>query len=168
MRKKFTKGFTLIELIIVIAVIALLAAATFVAINPAKRVGDANNARRWSDVTAIADAYSAYLADNGGTHPTTTPSPTSGVTYSIATTTGGTAFATCQTVTKGNPTTTTALIDLSALVTNGYMGQIPLDPNFSYGTDARNSGYYFYRESTGKMIVGACDSYNTQNIEVVR
>ncbi|MDQ5970976.1 MAG: hypothetical protein QG603_753, partial [Patescibacteria group bacterium] len=44
--KKTFKGFTLIELIIVIAVIALLAAATFVAINPAKRVGDANNSRR--------------------------------------------------------------------------------------------------------------------------
>lgn len=164
--KKF-KGFTLIELIIVIAVIALLAAATFVAINPAKRVGDANNARRWSDITAIADAYSAYLADNGGTHPTTTPTPTAGVTYSIATTTGGTAFATCAAKT-GNPTTTTALVDLSALVTGGYMGQIPLDPNFTYSTDARNTGYYFYRESTGKMIVGSCDSYNAQNIEVVR
>ena len=162
--KKTLKGFTLIELIIVIAVIALLAAATFVAINPAKRVGDANNSRRWSDVTAIADAYSAYLADNSGAHPTTT---SAGATYSIATTTGGTGFATCQAKT-GNPTTTSALVDLSALVTGGYLGQIPLDPGFSYGTDNRNTGYYMYRESTGKMIVGACDSYNTQNIEVVR
>ena len=70
--KKILKnsGFTLIELIIVVAIIALLAAASFVAINPGKRVGDANNAKRWSDITAIADAYSAYLVDNGGTHPT--------------------------------------------------------------------------------------------------
>ncbi|PLX26244.1 hypothetical protein C0580_00420, partial [Candidatus Parcubacteria bacterium] len=34
------KGFTLIELIIVIAIIALLAAATFVAVDPAKRIGE--------------------------------------------------------------------------------------------------------------------------------
>ena len=65
------KGFTLIELIIVIAIIALLAAATFVAVNPAKRIGDANNAQRWSDVTAIADAWSTYVADNTGTLATT-------------------------------------------------------------------------------------------------
>ena len=41
------KGFTLIELIIVVAIIALLAAATFVAVNPAKRIGEANDAQRW-------------------------------------------------------------------------------------------------------------------------
>ncbi len=167
MTKKLIKGFTLIELIIVIAVIALLAAATFVAINPAKRVGDANNAKRWSDITAIADAYNAYLADNSGTNPTTTPAPTSGVTYSIASTTGGLVFATCEAVANGNPTTTTALIDLSALVTAGYIGQIPTDPSYVVG-DLYNTGYYFYRESTGKMIVGACDTYNSTNIEVVR
>lgn len=162
---KKLQGFTLIELIIVIAVIALLAAATFVAINPAKRVGDANNARRWSDITAIADAYNAYLVDNAGTHPTTTPAPTSGVTYAIATTTGGT-FGT-NTCTGGNPTTTTALIDVSALVTGGYIGAIPKDPSYVDSAYPK-TGYYFYRESSGKMIVGSCDSYNTQNIEVVR
>ena len=166
--KKILKfsGFTLIELIIVIAVIALLAAATFVAINPAKRVGDANNSRRWSDITAIADAYNAYLADNSGTAPTST---TAGVTYSITTTTwSGVAFTTCQAVANGNPTTTTAYVQLSALVTGGYMGQIPLDPSYVASSDLLNTGYYFYRESSGKLVVGACDSYNNQNIEVVR
>lgn len=167
MTKKLIKGFTLIELIIVIAVIALLAAATFVAINPAKRVGDANNAKRWSDITAIADAYNAYLADNSGTNPTTTPAPTAGVTYSIATTTGGDGnLAICGSST-GNNTTTAQYIDLAALVTAGYIGQVPTDPSY-VATDSYNTGYYFYRESTGKMIVGSCETYNTTNIEVVR
>ena len=35
------KAFTLIELIIVIAIIAILAAFSFVAINPGKRIGQA-------------------------------------------------------------------------------------------------------------------------------
>jgi prepilin-type N-terminal cleavage/methylation domain-containing protein len=169
MKKKLSQGFTLIELIIVIAVIALLAAATFVAINPAKRVGDANNARRWSDVTAIADAYQAYLVDNSGTAPTST---TAGITYSITTTTwSGTGYTTCNAAGNGNATPTTAYVELSALVTNGYIGQIPTDPNYDATAvtgDLLNTGYYLYRESTGKLVIGACDTYNTANIEVVR
>lgn len=162
-----SSGFTLIELIIVVAIIALLAAASFVAINPGKRVGDANNAKRWSDITAIADAYSAYLVDNSGTAPTTTPTPTVGVTYSIATTTGGTTFATCAAST-GNNTTTTALVDLSALVSSGHIGVIPTDPTFSYALDAYNTGYYYYYETSGKLVIGSCESYNSASIEVVR
>jgi len=156
-------GFTLIELIIVVAIIALLAAASFVAINPGKRVGDANNAKRWSDVTALADAYSAYLVDNAGTAPTST---TAGVTYSVSTTGDSSTLTICQGAT-GNATTTTAMINLSALVTGGYIGAIPLDPTYT-GTDAANTGYYFYRESSGKLVIGACETYNTANIEVVR
>lgn len=157
------QGFTLIELIIVIAIIALLAAATFVAVNPAKRIGDANNAQRWADISAIADAWQTYTADNSGTTATTL---TNGVTYSVATTTGGTAFATCAAST-GNPTTTTALVDLEALVSSGYIGQIPNDPTYA-AADIYNTGYYMYTDSTGAVKVGACETYNTQNIEVVR
>jgi len=156
-------GFTLIELIIVIAIIALLAAATFVAVNPAKRIGDANNAQRWSDISAVADAWGFYVADNSGTVATTV---TNGVTYSVATTTGGTAFATCGAST-GNATTTTALVDLSALVTGGYIGAIPTEPNYVDG-DLYNTGYYFYTDSTGAIKVGSCETYNSSNIEVVR
>lgn len=161
-------GFTLIELIIVIAIIALLAAATFVAVNPAKRIGDANNAQRWSDVVAIADAYVTYLADNSGAHPTTTPEPSSGVTYAIATTTGGTwAASSCDDDTGA--TTTTALIDLEALVSGGYIGQIPTEPTVT-GVD--RTGYYFYTDGS-TYTIGSCKTYEASGaanavIKVVR
>jgi len=148
------KGFTLIELIIVIAIIALLAAATFVAVNPAKRIGDANNAQRWSDISAIADAWGLYVADNTGSTVTTV---TNGVTYAVATTTKA------HTDTCG-ATTTTAIVDMSGLVSGGYIGQIPSDPS----TASSNTEYYFYTDSTGAIKVGACDTYNSATINVVR
>ena len=165
---KFEKtGFTLIELIIVIAIIALLAAATFVAVNPAKRIGDANNAQGWADVTALADAWATYIADNTGTEVTTTPSISAGVTYSIATTTGGTAnLAICQNST-GNETTTAAYVDLEGLVSGGYIGAVPTDPSYG-GSDGHNTGYYMMKASSGAILFGSCETYDTANIEVIR
>jgi prepilin-type N-terminal cleavage/methylation domain-containing protein len=147
-------GFTLIELIIVIAIIALLAAATFVAVNPAKRIGDANNAQRWSDVTAAADAWATYIADNTGTPATTV---TNGVTYAIATTTKAHGVNTC------GATTTTAIVNMNALVTAGYIGQVPSDPS----TAGRNTEYYFYTDGDS-MKFGACDTYDSAVISVIR
>lgn len=152
-------GFTLIELIIVIAVIALLAAATFVAINPAKRVGDAGDATRWQDLTAIADAFQAFLADNNSTLPSSTMS--SGVTYMLATTTGGGATGSCD------ATTTSAFLVLDTLIDDGYIGQIPEDPLY-VSTDGYNTLYWLYRESSGKLKVGSCEKYGTNYPVVVR
>src|SRR3990167_3330229 len=63
------KGFTLIELLIVIAIIAALAIAVFVALDPAKRLIDAKNARRTSDVDTVLTAIHAAIVDNKGTLP---------------------------------------------------------------------------------------------------
>lgn len=164
-KKKLFKGFTLIELIIVIAVIALLAAATFVAINPAKRVGDAQDAQRWQDITAIADAYQAYLADNSGSLPTSTLPYAAGETLMIATTTVTTADAAACTATS-EAAGTDRFINLSALVTAGYIGQIPQNP--SYSASGQSTLYYLYRESTGRLVIGSCTKYGTNYPVVYR
>ncbi len=146
------KGFTLIELIIVVAIIALLAAATFVAVNPAKRIGEAQDAQRWSDVTAIADAYMKYAVDNSGSYVTST---TNGATYHIATTTGGTHSASHCTA-----TTTTNLVSIAGLITGGYIGVGPTDPTHAYGTEGYHTQYYLYKDANGKVIIGACEKYS--------
>lgn len=54
------KGFTLIELLVVIAVLGILAGGVLVAINPLKRIQQANDARIKSDMGQIANAMQAF------------------------------------------------------------------------------------------------------------
>jgi len=59
-------GFTLIELLLVIAIIGILAAVVAVAINPAQKIKQANDAKAKSDVGQIASAAQSYYTLNGG------------------------------------------------------------------------------------------------------
>lgn len=58
------KGFTLLELLIVIALIAVLATGAVMAINPAKRVRQANDTRIKTDISQIATALESYFTTN--------------------------------------------------------------------------------------------------------
>ncbi|MFA6604130.1 MAG: prepilin-type N-terminal cleavage/methylation domain-containing protein, partial [Patescibacteria group bacterium] len=55
-RLRSAKGFTLIELLIIIGIIGFLASAILVAVDPVKRIQDARNAKRWSEVNGILNA----------------------------------------------------------------------------------------------------------------
>ena len=57
---KNKKAFTLIELLIVIAILGILAAAILVAINPSKRIKQARDAQRKSDINVITNALIGY------------------------------------------------------------------------------------------------------------
>lgn len=62
-------GFTLIEVLIVIGIIAVLAATVLVAINPSRQFAQANNTQRASNINAILNAIGQYTVDNKGTLP---------------------------------------------------------------------------------------------------
>lgn len=66
-------GFTLVELLVVIAVIAILFAVILLALNPAQRFKDSRNARRLTDVRSISDSISTYTADKKGSYPANIP-----------------------------------------------------------------------------------------------
>ena len=170
------KGFTLIELIIVIAVIALLAAATFVAVDPAKRIGQARDAQRWQDITAIADAIQLYIADNNGDFPTST---NDGVFtalgfndtyyYLLGIGTGGSAFDADFCAPSNGSIEPGAGVLLSNLVPT-YLPTMPIDPGGLMNGN-RTIGYYIhFKGSANKVVIGACNEspYATASINVKR
>lgn len=73
-KKGFTlslpKGFTLIELLVVIAIVGVLAAVVLLAINPARRLAQARDSGRKSDLSQLATAAQAFFTTNGR-YPTT-------------------------------------------------------------------------------------------------
>lgn len=67
--KKVQKGFTLIEILVVIGMIALLAAIVIVAINPARQFAQGRNTQRNSNVNTILNGIGQFTADNKGVLP---------------------------------------------------------------------------------------------------
>ncbi len=61
-----SKGFTLIEILVVIGIIAILAAIVIIAINPAKQFAQARNTQRQAGVNTILNAIGQRIADNKG------------------------------------------------------------------------------------------------------
>lgn len=154
------KAFTLIELIIVIAIIALLATAVFVAVNPARRIGKANDAQRWQDVAAIADAIKLYAADNQGSYP---PDLGAGNTGQVEL--YGTA---CITMDCTDKLVALGVTDLDVLVDGGYMVQLPPDPGGTIGISGNCTGYWVSRSVTDIIQVGSCEHYGDTVIVVTR
>ncbi len=68
-KNKKNKGFTLIEILVVIGIIAILAAVVLIAINPAKQFASANDSQRSANLNAILNAIGQYMADNKGNYP---------------------------------------------------------------------------------------------------
>jgi len=136
-------GFTLIEVLVVVALVAILAAITFIAINPAKNFADARNAQRSSDVAEILSAVTQYTSTQGNT---------------LA---GLGTIATCPAVTSIG----TGGVDLSTTLVDTYIVGIPTDP--SVGT-AAVTGYNICKTATGRVTVAAPNAENGKTISVKR
>jgi type IV pilus assembly protein PilA len=134
---KKNKGFTLIEILVVIGIIAILAAVVLIAINPARQFKQANDSQRTANVNAILNAIGQYIADNKGTIPSEIPSNTAD---DIA----------------GEE------VDLCAILVPKYLSSLPVDPKVTSGPISKdkcstkyNTEYQVKKDTDGRVTVSA-------------
>lgn len=128
------RGFTLIEVLVVIAIIAILAAIVIVAINPAKRFQDARMTQRQANVESILSAIQQNMVDNKGIFDCTDIPTTATVMKSE---TSGYDIAPCL---------------------SPYLAILPVDPDTNVGSWKNpvkdpDTGIITYNYNTGYEIV---------------
>jgi prepilin-type N-terminal cleavage/methylation domain-containing protein len=157
--KREQKGFTLLEILLVIATIGILAAIVIIAINPNKQLAQARDAQRRSDINTIYKASEQYLIDNG-IYPSSVNSNLKEI---------------CNT---GNKTLTDTLspatlcdnkADLRVLVPT-YLAAIPTAPSggiYRIGTNGNNKiAVYTIGESNQTIAINfAVTNYGTIDID---
>lgn len=142
------KGFTLVEILLVIVIIAILAAIVIVAINPGRQISQANNTQRSSDVTNILNATHQYGIDSRGVLPseiTTTPTVVGSGTDQI---------------------------DICAYLVPTYIAAMPFDPTADGAeyTDCTtyDTGYNISVDANGRLTVSAPSAELSETISVTR
>ncbi|MCD4761077.1 hypothetical protein K8R42_04225 [bacterium] len=153
---KSSAGFTLPGLILSIAILGVLAAGVFVVINPAKRIGQANDTRRWEDITAIARAIELYGIDNGSI-------PSEFSTSTVKTDKKVALCDTSSTVTCGSDTYGCMVVSDTEFI-GKYLPSLPIAPGKASTAD---TGYYITRKAGDIMAVGSCSKYGSDNIEII-
>ena len=135
----FSRGFTLIEVLVVMGIIALLSTLVLVAINPARQFAQSRDTQRTSNVTSILNAIGQRAVDNKGIFETGCAA--------------GQIPSTTTTIKSGS-----GGYDLYPCIVPTYIALLPIDPKtgvFNSATDY-NSEYSIVRDSaTGRITVSA-------------
>lgn len=124
-------GFTLIEILVVIGIIAILAGIVIIAINPSRQFAQARDTQRTSDVSALSNAIGQYIADNKGVLPSEITSTLQEISNSGA--------------------------DICSVLVPTYMAALPVDPSTGNAIPSPcptsySTGYKVVEDNTTKRI----------------
>lgn len=132
--------------------------------DPLSRFRDARDSSRWTDISAVMSAIKIDQVDNGGQYISDVATATATEVYMIGDGTAGCDDNPCDDTVSSD----THCIDLSGLVTEGYLGRIPVSPTGDSTWNASTTGYVLKKETTGAITVTACESENSDSITIVR
>lgn len=150
---KVKRGFTLIEILLVVAILSILLVVVFAALNPAQRLIDTRNARRWNDINQILTAVHSCIVDND---ISTCGLTENGNTYQLGTCIG-TGAALCTAAQAD-------CLDLTQELAN-YLQTIPLDPSDGV---AATTAYAITAGTNGIITISACSAEDSESISVSR
>ncbi len=140
------RGFTLIEILVVIGIIAVLAAIVLVAVNPARQFKLARDSQRTSNVNALLNAIHQNMAEHRGTFVCGTSTQSISSTFTVVRN---------RIASDPNP----YLGDIASCVVPDYISSLPFDPiilgaHFN-STGDYNTGYEIARDANGRITASS-------------
>ncbi len=157
---KRPQGFSIVELFIIVAVIAIIIAIALTVINPAKQMRESRDTKRVEAVNTLLDAFLQATVAQKGKYPAGIKAD--GSVQMIAQDNG-----TCAV--RGCPTAVTQCVDLDELVTGDYLTALPKDPSGTknYGGTLGGTGYTISVATNEVVTITACGA-ETFPIEAAR
>jgi len=138
------KGFTLIEVLVVIGIIAILAAVVLVAVNPSRQFKLARDSQRTSNVNTLLNAIHQNMAEHRGILVC------NGLPKEIPTIPRVVRSATSTPEDEG---------DIANCLVPDYVSSLPFDPSLSNASFASstdyNTGYVIYRDSNNRITASS-------------
>ncbi|HBU07344.1 MAG TPA: hypothetical protein DEB09_04655 [Candidatus Magasanikbacteria bacterium] len=163
------KGFTLIELLIVIAIMAIIASVIFVALNPLQRFQDSRDSVRWQQASQILNAIKLQQVDNGGYLLSDIAVLSTSTNYMITASAVGSGCDDQNSYCTTDVDADGACVDLSQLVTDGYLSAIPFSPTGEYDWASSDlTGYTLEKTESGAVFIRACENENSSEIVLSR
>ncbi len=146
-RKHFTiqSGFTLIEILLSMGLLAGLASIVLVAVNPARQFAHMRNTNRMSDISGILNAFGQRVAEyRGELDCPTAVIPVVDPVPSPLTPDTGAAISSTQ-------------IDLRPCLAPAYISELPIDPTSGVSVQgtAYDTGYRMFQDQGGRVTVFA-------------
>lgn len=145
------KGFTLIEILLVLGIIAILAGIVLVAVNPSRQFKQARDSQRVSNVNAILNAIGQNIADHRG----------------VFTCAGD---ETVLPASPGEVMKSSGGFDIRPCLVPVYLAELPHDPSVETPPTGYDTGYTVSRDTdTDRITISAVSEVEPSvMIEVTR